>query len=180
MDRTYEPARLKSLIHYVIQAAAARPRFGAVKLHKTLWFSDARSFVLRGQSITGAPYIREKYGPIPRDGMRLRNELAQEGAIKQWQNESTGHLGWHFKSLLPPDVSWLEARDAQEVDYWIKNISENHSAESISDESHDHGWQIAKMGETLPFISVLAERARDPSDEEMAWARARAKALGLP
>jgi hypothetical protein len=180
MDRPYEPQRLKNLIHYVIQVAGARPHFGAVKLYKTLWFSDARRFVLTGMSITGAPYIREKYGPLPRDGMRFRNELASDGAIRQWQNDKGGALGWHFKSLSNPDIAWIDLVEKEEVDRWIKVISDKHTAESISDESHDYGWQIAKMGERLPFISVLAERAREPSGDEMKWARERAKALGLP
>jgi hypothetical protein len=179
-DRAYDPERLKSLIHYVIWAAGARPNFGAVKLYKILWFSDARLFVLRGQSITGAPYIREKYGPIPRDGIKLRNQLADAGHIRQWQNKASGHLGWHFRSLVPPAVSWLREDEKVQVTYWIKNISENHTAESISDDSHDYGWSIARMGEKLPFFSILAERIREPNSEELEWAKKRSKELGLP
>lgn len=179
-DRAYDPERLKSLIHYVIWVASLRPQFGAVKLYKSLWFADARCFVLDGQSITGATYIREKYGPIPREGMKLRNELVASGHIKQWQNRASGDLGWHFQSLQKPYLPWLRASEKQCIDYWIKHISEDHTAESISDESHDHGWQIAKMGEPLPFYSTLVERIRDPKGEELEWAKRRARELGLP
>jgi hypothetical protein len=65
-DRIYDRNRLKNLIHYVIWVAGARANFGATKLYKIAWFSDARQFVLSGKSITGAPYLREKHGPIPR------------------------------------------------------------------------------------------------------------------
>ncbi len=179
-DRPYDRDRLKSLIHYVIWVAGGRAHFGAVKLYKVLWFADARSYNLRGKSITGAPYIREKWGPIPRDGMQLRNDLVHSGLIKQWQNQATGSLGWHFRALAPADVSWMRPDERQEVAYWIKHISENHTAESISEESHDYGWQIAKMREPLPFFSMLADRMRDPSPEEMDWAKRRARELGLP
>jgi hypothetical protein len=179
-DRAYDPDRLKDLIHYVIWAAGARPNFGAVKLYKVLWFSDARSFILHGRSITGAPYVREKYGPIPRDGMKLRTQLADAGYIRQWQNRASGNLGWHFRSLVPPTISWLREDEKAQVNYWIKHISENHTAESISDETHDYGWSIAKMGERLPFHSILAERVRDPNSDELKWAKERAKGLGLP
>lgn len=179
-DRAYDKSRLKCLIHYVIWVAGARPYFGAVKLYKVLWFSDAKSFILHGKSITGAPYIREKYGPIPRDGMIARSELVNERLIRQWQNHSAGDLGWHFRSLVAPDASWMTPEERQLVQYWIKHISEDHTAETISEASHDYGWTIAKMGERLPFFSILAERARDPSANEMAWAKRRAKELGLP
>jgi len=179
-DREYDRARLKSLIHYVIWVAGARPYFGAIKLYKVLWFSDAKSFILNGKSITGAPYIREKFGPIPRDGMQIRCELVNDGLISQWQNHRAGDLGWHFKAIVGPNVSWMAPNERQLVQYWINHISEDHTAESISDASHDYGWTIARMGERLPFFSILAERVRDPSEEEMLWAKQRAKELGLP
>jgi len=52
-DRAFDRSRLKNLIHYVIWVAGAHANFGATKLYKIAWFSDARRFVLSGQSITG-------------------------------------------------------------------------------------------------------------------------------
>lgn len=178
-DRAYDRNRLKNLIHYVIWVAGARPGFGATKLYKAAWFSDARRFILAGKSITGAPYVREKFGPMPRDAWSIRDELVRAGAIRQWKDRYYDREGWRFKALTPPDANVFTPDEKREIDYWIRHIAEDHTAESISDLSHDYGWEIARQGETLPFYSILAQRVRDPNDEEMAWAKAKAKELGL-
>jgi len=176
-DRPYDKERLKHLIHYVIWKVGARPGFGATKLYKSAWFSDARTYILHGHSITGAPYIREKHGPIPKYGIAVRNELAKENAIKQWQHGGKGE--WHFKAVTPPEPTWFSEEERKCIDYWSVHIASDHTAASISDESHDYAWEIAPMGEVLPFYSTLAERIRDPNDEELSRMRQRVEALGL-
>jgi hypothetical protein len=74
--------KLKRLIHYVAWKAGTRDWFGATKLYKVLWFADARQFVLKKKPITGAVYIREKYGPVPKQAMAVRAQLEKEGAVK--------------------------------------------------------------------------------------------------
>lgn len=178
-DRAYDRNRLKSLIHYVIWAVGARANFGATKLYKVAWFADARRFVLSGQSITGATYVRMKHGPVPRDGMSVREELARDGLIQQWKDRVFDHEGWKFKALASPPANMFSADEKREIDYWIKHIDGDHTAASISELSHDFGWEIAKEGERLPFFSILASRARAPNDDEMKWARKKARELGL-
>ncbi|MBW9054844.1 Panacea domain-containing protein [Rhizobium mesosinicum] len=176
-DRPYDKERLKHLIHYVIWKVGARPGFGATKLYKTAWFSDAKSFVLLGKSITGAQYLRQKYGPIPKYGMQVRSELTEMGYIAQ-SKDADGH--WQFRSLIPPKREWFSAGELEHIDYWADHIANNHTAASISEESHDLGWEIAKMNEVLPFHSVLVSRIREPNERQMEWARRRARELGLP
>ncbi|MBB6413395.1 Panacea domain-containing protein [Mesorhizobium sangaii] len=176
VDRPYDRERLKHLFHYVIWVAGARAGFGATKLYKVAWFSDARRFVLTGQSITGAPYIREKHGPIPRDGIIVRNQLAAERLIEQWRG--TGDE-WVFKGIVPPDRNIFHPDELKEIDIWIKEIDGKHTATTVSDLSHDYGWEIAAMKEPLPFHSILAGRGREPTAVEAARLRNRAKELGL-
>lgn len=178
-DRAYDRERLRDLFHYVIWVAGARPGFGATKLYKVAWFADARHFTLYGQSITGAPYIREKHGPIPRDGISVRNEMETAGIISQWKDRIYDHEGWRFKALVPPAANLFSSSEKATVDYWIKHIDEDHTATSVSDLSHNYGWTIARMGEKIPLTSILADRIRDPEGEELEWAKKKASELRL-
>jgi hypothetical protein len=174
----FDREKFKSLVHYVIARAGDKPGFGATKLNKVLWFADARLFMLRGRPITGAAYIREKYGPVPQQIMPVRDELVHEGRVRIIPPHFE-YEGWRFRSLRPPEVSSFTAEELQTVNWWIDYISDKHTAASISDESHDYGWDLAKMGEPLPLQAFMAERIREPSESEMAWARDAARRLGI-
>jgi hypothetical protein len=167
--------RLKRLIHYVAWKAGKKDWFGATKLYKVLWFADARQFVLTKKSITDAVYIRQKYGPVPKYGKLARDQLEKEGAIRISQEDRLTRI----VALRAPDTSMFSNEELKTVDYWIEHIDRDHSAKSISDESHDYAWSIAELGEELPLHAILANRIREPNDEETARLKNRAKELGL-
>jgi hypothetical protein len=177
----FDREKFKRLVHYVIWRAGGRDGFGAVKLNKILWFSDARAFMLRGKPITGASYIREKWGPVPRPMMPIREELTREGAIQIWSDRHFDFPSTRFKALrAPSDLSIFDADEIKTVDWWIEHIDKDHTAGSASEESHDYAWEIAEMGEELPYHAIFATRMRQPDDTERKWAEQRAKELGLP
>ena len=176
----FDRDKFKSLLHYVIWQTGDRDGFGATKLYKVLWFSDARAFMLSKEPITGETYIREKYGPLPRHAQSIIHEMEEEGAIRVWNDRYYNKPLRRFKSLRTPDRLALTDDQRKIVDHWIKHIADDHTAASISEESHDTAWEIAKLGEEIPYFALFANRIRDPKDEELEWARKRAKELGLP
>ena len=78
-----------------------------------------------------------------------------------------------------PDKLSLNEEQRGIVEYWIRNIADEHTAQSISEQSHDYAWEIAKVGEVIPYQAIFATRIRDPRGEELKWASDRAKELGL-
>jgi hypothetical protein len=176
----FDRDKFKRLFHYVVWKAGKRDGFGATKLYKVLWFSEARTYVLSGVPIAGASYIREKYGPVPRAAVPVREELVSEGAIQAWKDKYYDFDMWCFTALRPPETSPFSETELKTVKYWIDYIDEEHTAKSISDETHDYAWEIAKMGEELPFYAILANRLREPTDDELQQAKELATKLGLP
>jgi hypothetical protein len=77
----YQSEKLKALVHYVIWRAGDRVGFGATKLNKVLWFSDASAYRLRRESITGVSYIRREFCPTPKQIMMVISALEAEGTI---------------------------------------------------------------------------------------------------
>jgi hypothetical protein len=175
----FDREKFKSVLHYVVWKAGNIEGFGATKLYKVLWFSDARAFMLLKQPITGEVYIREKFGPLPRHALSVIDELKREGAIRVTQGRFFNKEIRHFETLRKPDKT-LNEQHRQIVDYWIKHIATKHTAESISEQSHDYAWEIAKLGEEIPYHAIFANRIRDPEGDELEWAQRRAKELGLP
>ncbi len=168
--------KFKKAVHYVVWKVGSHKGFGATKLNKALWFADARVYVLKGHPITGVKYIRQKYGPVPNAVMPAREALEKDGLIEIWRDERQTR----FRTKVKPDMSSFADYEIQALDHWIKVIDEDHTADSISDKTHDYGWMIAKMGEEIPLYAILAERVRRPQGEELEWARKEAERLGLP
>jgi hypothetical protein len=174
MITEFDREKFKDAMHYVIALAGDRPGFGAIKLYKVLWFSDARTFLLEGHPITGEEYIRQKYGPMPRHGLPVRTELEKEGRVRIWEDRYYNRPITRFKSQRLLANSRLSSEEMGTLRHWALEISGKHTAETISDESHDYAWEIAKMGETLPYHAFLAaERLRDPTEEDFKRARKR-------
>jgi hypothetical protein len=177
----FDREKFKRLVHYVVWRAGDRDGFGAVKLNKVLWFSDARAFMLRGSPITGAVYTRQKWGPVPRPLVPVREELVRERAIRVWKDRHYDHPATRFQALrAPDDLKIFDPEELETVNWWIEHIDKDHTAGSISEESHDYAWEIAQMGEELPYHAIFATRMRVPDDAEMNWARQRSKELSLP
>lgn len=175
----FDREKLKNLIHYVIWKTSGWDGFGATKLYKVLWFAEARAYVLRKRGITGATYIREEHGPVPKGGPQLRSELVDEGRISQQLIDRGAYKSWVFKALVAPLKDFLSSEDRQDVDWWIEHIDSEHTATSISDLSHNYGWEIAKQGEELPLYAILSNRFREPTETELVTAREKARELGL-
>ena len=178
MTGHYDREKLKDAIHYVIANVQSHPGFGAVKLYKVLWFAESRMFLLRKKPIFDAPFIREKRGPVPTDGIRLRDELAAEGKIKQWKDSWHNRQIWRFQSLRRPSTIRFDSEELKALAYWIKHTGEDHTAASIIEQSHDYGWEIAKTGEALPLYACIASRMREPTEAELLRARHRMGFLG--
>lgn len=179
MTMQFDHDKFKALLHYVVWKAGDKDGFGATKLYKVLWFSDARAYMLQGEPISGETYLREKFGPLPAHGQSVIKELADDGVIRVWNDTYYGKSIRHFHSLQVPDRLSLDQRQREIVDYWINHIADEHTATSISEQSHDYAWEIAKLGEEIPYHAIFATRIRDPEGEELEWASRRAKELGL-
>ncbi|MEQ9566669.1 MAG: DUF4065 domain-containing protein, partial [Pseudomonadales bacterium] len=130
--------------------------------------------------ITGATYIRMERGPVPNDGEAIRRQMVADGLISQKKERYYSYDKWRFKSLSSPLANVFSEDEKATIDYWIKHIDEDHTAESISDESHDYAWEVASMGEALPLTAIFANRVRDPNSDERAWAEKIAREKQLP
>ena len=175
----FDKEKFKALVHYIIWKAGASPGFGSTKLNKVLWFSDAKLFALTGKPITGAKYIREKYGPVPALALPMQAELEAEGLIKVSKEKYFSKSITHFRALHAPRSNVFSEKELQTINYWIDHISNEHTATSISDESHDYAWEIAKEGEELPLYAFWANRTHPSDGKDLEWAKSEAKRLGL-
>jgi len=160
-------AKLKAMVHYVAQKAPAR-LLGKVKLNKILWFSDKEAYIRYGQTISGETYRRFQRGPVPRHLSEVIDELVQEDKIDFRKVREHKFIRFAYTSLKPMSPEEFELLTSAEISILhdhIMHICNEHTAESISDKSHDEVWRAFHEGDDIPFAACLSREAILSSDD---------------
>lgn len=166
--------KFKALVHYICWRCSDDPAsLGAVKLNKILWFSDVIAFAERGAPITGARYVKQKFGPVPKPILPVLRRLEAEGNLQIDEVAYYGLRKRQYVSLVEPDRSLFDESEVATVDKVIEAVTQGHSAESISDLTHDAIWKLADMQEEIPLHAVLVSRLGTVTEEDVARARQR-------
>ena len=148
----FDRKKFKSLVHYVCWKCQDPTKLGATKLNKVLWFADVESFVAAGQPLTGAKYVKQQFGPVPAPILPTLRALEHEAKIAIREVEYFGRPKREFFALEKPDLTMFTADEISLVDQIIEIICDHHTAGSISEATHDAIWQIAAIGEEIPYL----------------------------
>lgn len=161
--------RFKKLVHYVCSECASDPaKLGAVKLNKALWLSDLRAFYMLGSPITSARYVKREFGPVPSQILPVLRELQREGVLTVQDADHFGNRKKEFIVHQSATDDFLAPEEKEIVNRTIEFVTEQHTAASISEWSHDHIWKAAKDGEEIPHYTVFANPG-EITDEEREW-----------
>lgn len=174
----FDRTKFGDALHYIVWRCSDPSRLGSVKINKILWYSDARHYVLHGRPITGERYVRRQHGPMAQHFNSVLSELSAAGRVTY--RKGGAYEAAQYRAMRAPDSRVLSDSEREILDYFIRHISRDHTATSISEQTHDYAWEIARMGEALPYHAILAERTRQPNSDELAWARDVARRRNLP
>ncbi len=132
---------------------------GRTVIYKLLYFSDFNFYEIYEVPITGERYLKKPNGPVSSHFIDLKNELINEGKIKEDIEKVISYNRYRYTSLKEPDISCLNKNEIEIIDDTINKIS-NMSAKEISDYSHgDMPWKVAENNEELDYEFVFY---RDP------------------
>jgi len=155
--------RLRELIVYISEHYKDAPKFGAVKLNKTLYHSDFRAYERFGVPLTGTSYFALKQGPAPKAMVPILNSLLEEGAIEIEQRQVGNRIQ---KRVVPRRKAYLELFTGDEialVDEVIKELWDQ-SADDVSLVSHDVRWRTVKLQDLIPYEAAFL--SQEPLTDE--------------
>jgi len=162
--------KLKALVHYICRECRDPSKLGMTKLHKILWYSDGQSYVRHGEPITGERYIKMPYGPFADHLSGVLDDLQKEGKVYMHKVDFHGKEKYELIGKGEPDKSLFTDKELTLINSMIKNITEDHTAASISDRTHNAIWEMAILKEEMPYESLLA-RFVPLNDDDIAWAK---------
>lgn len=168
MEFNYE--KFKSLVHYICHMADL-DKLGATKLNKILWYSDIQSYINRGVTITGEAYRKEQWGPVPNDILRALDDLSREGKLIIREKPFHGEMKREYITLADPDIQAFTADEISLVAQITHIICHHHTAKSISKKSHDRIWELAEIGEEIPYHAIYGAPLGEIKQEYIEWAK---------
>lgn len=160
---TEDRRKLKELILYISQESASDPNYGSTALNKILFFSDFLTYAKFGNPITGAEYMREKHGPVPRAvraGARSPiKELERAGDLRLEATRLTG-VTKEMTRVKPipnrqPDMSLFSEEEIELVNQVIGTFY-GWRAGAISRYTHEFAlWQSVPLNQTIPYETIF-------------------------
>ena len=161
----YDADKLRELVLHISRQSEGDPCFGAIKLNKILFYADFLAYRNFGRPITGAEYQKLEHGPAPRQLKPLCDRMKREGALAVRKAEFGGYMQHRTLALREPILGKFTAEEIALVDSVIQQLWGQNASE-VSERSHRFpGWQLAKLGETIPY-SVALLTYRDPTEKE--------------
>ncbi len=164
----FDYEKFKTLVHHVCYKADHED-LGAIKLNKTLWYSDTNRYIETGASITGETYVKREFGPASQHILQAIADLVREGKIAVRNAEYFGYNKKEYVALKRPDLSCFSAGEISLADDMIQMVCCGHTAKSISLVTHDEAYNSAAMNEEMPYCSVLL-RPEPLTSDDLTWA----------
>ncbi len=162
-DNEESRARLRELMLFIAERCEYDPHFGVTKLNKILFYCDFFAFAKLGKPITGMPYNKLAYGPVPTGAENARRKMEQDGDVVI---TSAGRSSFRPQRMVPlreADLTLFSGPEVALVDDIIEALSGS-TGSQLRDISHGKAWQAVAMHQAIPYEAVFV--SDEPYTEE--------------
>jgi hypothetical protein len=170
----FNQEKFDNLILYIASRVQDPTNLGAVRLRKILRYADVIQYLYTGKPITGATYVRQQLGPVPKELGEALARLERRGALKVKRHiHPYGYPMVFYYALEEPNLSLFAPDEISRVDQLIDTICNKYTAAQISEVAHDEAWEAAAIGEELPYHTAFVASSGEITEEAVAWAKER-------
>ncbi|MBI5699031.1 DUF4065 domain-containing protein [Candidatus Saganbacteria bacterium] len=162
--------KFKQVLLYLLERCAGKPNIGETVLYKLLYFIDFNYYETYEEQLTGATYIKNKYGPTPVQFIKIIDQMKNDGEIKAIKDQYYDYPQKRYIPLKKADLTKLKASEKDIIDQVINQLSDKTAAE-ISEYSHeDIPWKATgdkeKIDYELVFYRAPAYSVRSYPEED--------------
>jgi len=159
---TLNEARFKNTVLAILKT---HPGLGSVQVRKSLIIADALRNALFGESLTGARYIKDRYGPVPdRNAFNLLNKMYIEEFLIDIIEEADGHYTKNSYFALKDPDPFVFNEEEDKIIRFAADIALKYSATLLSSMTHDDTYNNTPMGEEIPLDRVCTMTLTGPFD----------------
>jgi len=147
--------KFKQVLLYLLERCAGKPNIGQTVLNKLLYFIDFNYYETYEEQLIGATYIKNKYGPTPKEFAKIIDQMEDNGEIRKINDKYYGYLQKRYLPLVKADLTQLKASEKEVIDQVINQLSDK-TANEISKYSHeDVPWKATKDKDEIDYELVF-------------------------
>jgi transcriptional regulator with XRE-family HTH domain len=147
--------KFKEVLLYILNKVGSKPNIGESVLYKLLYFIDFNYYEKYEEQLIGATYIKNNYGPTPKEFIVVIEEMIDKEEIVKVEDKYFQYPQRKYLPLRPPDLSGLRANELKMIDEVLEKYSDM-NAKKISECSHkDVPWLTTDDGEIIDYESVF-------------------------
>ena len=151
--------KFKEVLLYILKKVGSRPNVGESVLYKLLYFIDFNFYEKYEEQLIGATYIKNNYGPTPKEFIKIVEDMEREKELVKIENKYFQYPQRKYLPLREPDLSTLKANEIKIIDEVLEKLSDM-NASQISEYSHnDVPWLTADEGDIIEYESVFYRTA---------------------
>ena len=147
--------KFKEVLLYVLKKVGSNPNVGESVIYKLLYFIDFNFYEKFEEQLIGATYIKNNYGPTPKEFMKVVERMEREAELVKVEDKYFQYPLRKYLPLREPDLSLLKANELKIIDEVLEKLSDM-NASQISEYSHnDVPWLTAEDGGIIDYESVF-------------------------
>jgi len=146
--------KFKEVLLYVLSKVGSKPNVGESVIYKLLYFIDFNYYEKYEEQLIGATYIKNHYGPTPKEFIKIVEEMEGKDLAKV-QDNYFQYPQTKYLPLREPDLTKINAQEQKVIDDVLNALSDM-NATQISEYSHnDVPWQTADKEAVIDYESVF-------------------------
>lgn len=156
LKKAKQTDKLKALILLISGLAKDDETFGMVKLNKILFNVDFKAFSNWGRSVTEHEYQALENGPALRRMVGIVAEMDRDGSLEVRSEPVIDYKRDRPVALREANAGLFSEEELNLIREEIA-AAWGKSADEMILLSHDYpGWKVARIGETIPYETVIA------------------------
>lgn len=154
--------KFKEVLLYILNKVGAKANIGQTVIYKLLYFIDFDYYELFEEQLTGAEYIKNKFGPTPVDFRKIIDDMKKNNELQEIQVKYFEHKQTKYLPNRLANINYLSARELQHIDKELERLSDK-TATELTELSHkDIPWISAKDLSPIEYEAVFY-RTKDTS-----------------
>lgn len=147
--------KFKNALLYITKKIGALPNVGQTVLYKILYFCDFDYYEKYEEQLIGATYIKNRFGPTPREFSAIVKEMIENGEIEEVKTKYFDKDQTKYLPVKNPNLSIFSGRELQHIEEEIARLGHK-TAKELSDFSHkDVPWISADIGQNISYEAVF-------------------------